>query len=267
MKNFMKGFTIVAVTLCAAGAQAALINVGDGLTISGDIDTAAATIGSVYYNGGGEPWSGAQVYAGAFQVNVLNNTQAGSQFSIFSFCTDVGVDWQYGNQFYTAMSFGGVSGVNPQWSAKPEAIQNASYIYNNIFLGMVNNNGVYTGTADQAAGVQLAIWKVLYDTANNGSLKSKDFSSGVFTATGFGGGIADAESDLAALVSARAGTSFPLYSDTWLQPDNGTSQGLIWNNSTPSSPVPEPTTVLAGMLLLLPFGASTLRILRRNRAA
>lgn len=29
--------------------------------------------------------------------------------------------------------------------------------------------------------------------------------------------------------------------------------------------VPEPTTVLAGALLLLPFGASTLRILRRNR--
>ena len=33
------------------------------------------------------------------------------------------------------------------------------------------------------------------------------------------------------------------------------------------TPVPEPTTVLAGALLLLPFGASTLRILRRKRAA
>lgn len=31
--------------------------------------------------------------------------------------------------------------------------------------------------------------------------------------------------------------------------------------------VPEPTTVLAGALLLLPLGASTLRILRRNRTA
>ena len=31
--------------------------------------------------------------------------------------------------------------------------------------------------------------------------------------------------------------------------------------------VPEPTTVIAGALLLLPFGASTLRILRRNRMA
>jgi hypothetical protein len=31
--------------------------------------------------------------------------------------------------------------------------------------------------------------------------------------------------------------------------------------------VPEPTTVLAGALLLLPLGASTLRILRKNRAS
>lgn len=31
--------------------------------------------------------------------------------------------------------------------------------------------------------------------------------------------------------------------------------------------VPEPTTMIAGALLLLPFGADTLRILRRNRTA
>jgi len=34
-----------------------------------------------------------------------------------------------------------------------------------------------------------------------------------------------------------------------------------------SFPVPEPSTMISGALLLLPFGASTLRILRRNRAA
>ena len=32
------------------------------------------------------------------------------------------------------------------------------------------------------------------------------------------------------------------------------------------TPVPEPTTMIAGALLLLPFGASTLRILRKSRA-
>jgi hypothetical protein len=32
-------------------------------------------------------------------------------------------------------------------------------------------------------------------------------------------------------------------------------------------PVPEPTTMIAGALLLLPFGASTLRVLRKHRGA
>jgi hypothetical protein len=32
------------------------------------------------------------------------------------------------------------------------------------------------------------------------------------------------------------------------------------------TPVPEPTTMVAGALLLLPFGASTLRIVRKKRA-
>jgi len=40
--------------------------------------------------------------------------------------------------------------------------------------------------------------------------------------------------------------------------DSGSYSGSI-------AAVPEPTTVIAGALLLLPFGASTLRILRRNR--
>jgi hypothetical protein len=32
------------------------------------------------------------------------------------------------------------------------------------------------------------------------------------------------------------------------------------------APVPEPATIMSGVLLLLPFGASTLRILRKNRS-
>jgi hypothetical protein len=36
---------------------------------------------------------------------------------------------------------------------------------------------------------------------------------------------------------------------------------------TALTPVPEPTTMLAGALLLLPFGASTLRVLRKTRTA
>lgn len=31
------------------------------------------------------------------------------------------------------------------------------------------------------------------------------------------------------------------------------------------TPVPEPTTVISGILMVIPFGASTLRILGKNR--
>lgn len=41
---------------------------------------------------------------------------------------------------------------------------------------------------------------------------------------------------------------------------------LQWNGSEFDA-VPEPTTVIAGALLMLPLGVSTLRILRRNRIA
>ena len=43
----------------------------------------------------------------------------------------------------------------------------------------------------------------------------------------------------------------------------GTQSATFWSTVV----VPEPTTMIAGALLLLPFGASALRILRKNRAA
>jgi len=39
-----------------------------------------------------------------------------------------------------------------------------------------------------------------------------------------------------------------------------------WAANLGTSPIPEPTTMIAGALLLLPFGASTLRVLRNRKA-
>jgi hypothetical protein len=47
----------------------------------------------------------------------------------------------------------------------------------------------------------------------------------------------------------------------------GPSSGSVDINSITVSPVPEPTTMIAGALLLLPFGASTLRMLRKRQTA
>ncbi len=43
--------------------------------------------------------------------------------------------------------------------------------------------------------------------------------------------------------------------------------GAVLQLDLPLAPVPEPSTVLAGAMLLLPFGATTLRMLRKKRTA
>jgi len=47
----------------------------------------------------------------------------------------------------------------------------------------------------------------------------------------------------------------------------GYSQKVLYLDDISVTQVPEPTTMIGGALLLLPFGASTLRILRKNRGA
>jgi len=64
----------------------------------------------------------------------------------------------------------------------------------------------------------------------------------------------------------------PLSVGTWTS-DANVAGGQGWDKASDvnvqvfGTPVPEPTTMIAGALLLLPFGASTLRILRKGRAA
>jgi hypothetical protein len=59
---------------------------------------------------------------------------------------------------------------------------------------------------------------------------------------------------------------------TSVAPWSSSDPGMGWDKASDvnvqvfGTPVPEPSTVIAGALLLLPFGASTLRVLRRRTA-
>jgi hypothetical protein len=69
------------------------------------------------------------------------------------------------------------------------------------------------------------------------------------------------------------GNAQPQLAWQWLNlpTDVGYTEGTDWeylSGTSPAEPsVPEPTTMIAGALLLLPFGVSTLRILRKTRTA
>jgi hypothetical protein len=227
IQHSLNGVALVAALALSATAAQASINIGDHLTISDDghylgpIDSGLFEIG--YVNDGvvGTPFG--ETYAGPFDVTVVNTSQHNNSFNLLTFCTDVAANWNDSSTAYTAMTFASAVGVNPPWSAVPQAIQNAAWIYQNYFLNqeakLIKAAGTTAGE-NQAAGVQLAIWKVLYDTTSSGGLdslsvtsannnKGNYFDGGQLQAYGFAG-IADADSYLTALLNARSGGHFHL---------------------------------------------------------
>ena len=264
-KNLTSVLVLAGLAAGTMGTHASLINDGDSLTISGTIatqDQTAGDIGYVRYGG-----NTVNCFAGAFALTVVNNSQGGNTFTIGSFCTDVGVDWKNKDN-YTAQSFNGATGISPVWSQDPQSIENAAWLYNTYFVGQ-------TTSAAQDAGIQLAIWKVLYDTTASGAITYASlntlFSTGSINAWGFSSSaMSDAENYVAALDAARNGGSFTAYMDTLLKPNNNDSQELLYtpgNAGNNTAPVPEPTTVLSGILLALPLAVSAFRILRKKKDA
>ena len=170
-----------------------------------------------------------------------------------------------------------VTGLNPQWGAKVggnfsqangmAAIQQAANIYYARLASTTYSlNSVTYTRAEWWAAMQLAVWEALYDTGGSYSL-----TAGRFVVNA--GQIPDAKvPPLAQLFLNNIGTT--TYTGDLLQPLAITTPG--WGNLDPSkqelmymsaTPVPETGTLLAGALLLIPFGMSTVRVLRKNRAS
>jgi len=68
-------------------------------------------------------------------------------------------------------------------------------------------------------------------------------------------------------ILATYGTWEVMRAYAYIGDTGGPSSGSVDINSITVSPVPEPTTMIAGALLLLPIGLSTLRKFRKNRTA
>ena len=160
------------------------------------------------------------------------------------------------------------TGVKPTWGAvntpaylsgnpidtanADQAIQNAAYLFNTY--GEISATGIgLTSTTDKAA-LQLAVWSALYDTAADGTVSGTRFD---VTGGADSAAISQANTWLSGLTGNYGYDGYLLTPDptTGIEPP----QGLLI-----AVPVPEPTTVVAGLLLLLPLGASALKIIRRK---
>jgi hypothetical protein len=227
-------------------------------------------------NGGlesfGLTWDGHSESALAGGIT-LTRVSGGTIPSFVSVCTDIGGTVYLGSQYgYSAPTvFNNQDGVVPSWGAGNAGIpldtpwtsltvvqqNNAAAAIQAAADIFYHHQGVLTGNnvSDKAA-LQLAVWEALYDTTAGSS--TLGFGMGRFrVSSGDSAAISQATTWLGQVDANARYTGFLLI------PDNHTAQEMFYN----VTPVPEPTTMIAGALLLLPFGASTLRFVRRKRAA
>jgi hypothetical protein len=185
-----------------------------------------------------------------------------------TFCIEYGEEFSPGSLYDYKQNTGAVAG-GPGWNAiDPNTglpMDNISigtaWLYSQFRAGTLAN--YFTGTRQANAGaLQDAIW----------------YLEGETTTLAYNGADGTYYYNLAKL-NAGSGS----LSDTQVMADSLGAYGVIalnlftGGNDTPDNPgsraqdqlaiVPEPTTMIAGALLLLPFGASTLRILRKRQTA
>jgi hypothetical protein len=173
-------------------------------------------------------------------------------------CLDLkGIIYLGSTYTFNEVVYSGQNGLDPNWgnpttaptgTASYQAINNAAFLY--------ASHENLTSATDWAA-LQLAVWKVLYDTGTNGSVVWGNNSRFQVNYDPTSAAWKEATNWIAALPRTQN------YAGYLLQPTDTSAQELIVG----VSPVPEPSTLMAGAALLLPFGASTLRFARRYRQA
>jgi hypothetical protein len=228
------------------------------------LEYANVSLDSVNYNG---------ILAGAIG---LTETGGGNS-SYISICTDF-LGSLYLGSTYTFNSPVSVSstalvgvGLDPVWGADNSGktaatadTASAQYALQNAAQIFANNIGVLnSGTVDQKAALQLAVWYALYDTSASGQITGSRFG---FDGSSAAGAIADgwltglqnpsapgyAGPDVGLLVPS------PATAANGNNPDGSPPQELL------VAPVPEASTVIAGMFSLLPLGLWGIRSLRKS---
>jgi hypothetical protein len=233
---------------------------------NGGLESANVSLDSVTYDG---------ILAGGIQLTQTGGS--GGPSSYISICTDFLGSLYLGNT-YTFNSPVSVSsanlvgvGLDPVWGADnfgktalTADATSAQYALQNAAQIFANNMGVLnTGTLDQKAALQLAVWDALYDTTSSGLITGTRFG---FDGSSAAGGIAEGwltglenPSD-PSYVSPNIGLLMPspALPSNGNNPDGSPPQELL------VAPVPEASTVIAGMFSLLPLGLWGIRSMRKS---
>lgn len=206
--------------------------------------------------------------AGAIRLDPVNG---GKSFE--TLCTDVSAVLVLGNSytFSDPKNFAQTAlGSNPYWGADHnsalQAINNAAFLYYN------HQDWLYGNDLDKKAALQLAVWAALYNTG--GKLTLDDQSQRFWVA-----GQSEAKTEADALLATLLTANLSTLNGQLLQPllqnggvDIGAQEvfappwmlGDSVDPITPIAPVPEPSTVVAGLLLMIPLGVSIARRLHRK---
>jgi len=193
-----------------------------------------------------------------------------------TFCIEYNEEFGPGNTYAYKENTGAVSGgvnlgtlhTDPNTGLAMDNISiGTAYLYSQF-----RNGGLGTLTASQAGQLQNAIWYL----ENEISLAQLSTMNGVDGTVYFNAAVAGTGGSATAVFNDSLGAynviALNLFNGAYSTPvtKNGTTYNLNQDQLAIDhgfTPVPEPTTMIAGALLLLPFGASTLRILRKSRAA
>jgi hypothetical protein len=184
-------------------------------------------------------------FSGGVYAGIYNETINGVYTS--GFCIDVAHDVSV-NETFSDYSYAALANA-PDYPGGPMTSLEAADIEK---LWAAYYPTAVTDTSGlTAAALQLAIW----ETEGDGKTLGNGDPGYLVTASNYSGypGVIE---ETATMLGSLAGLTTEADLIAVVSPD-GQSYVIA---------VPEPTTLISGALLLLPFGASTLRILRRNRA-
>jgi hypothetical protein len=207
---------------------------------------------------------------GIYKFNVAEPNPLNVPNPLYSVCLSPAGLLDSNPHTYTAYPFNqsgiggsGTQGIYPsawaQGGGQQWGVNNAAFLWSTYGMGIVSANN-----SSAAAALEFAIWTALYDSTGYGKLGAPNnwlAPTAQMDATTLG----YYNNYVAAISSAP---NHAMYTGDILQStiaDQGAGSGGSQEFFMLGTPVPEPTTMVMGAVLLLPFGASTLRMLRKSR--